>query len=261
MEYADEPRLIFAPLSERDYCELYALEMDSFSDDADFYTSRIRRDDTVLELGCGSGRLSRLLASRCKNITAIDISDEMLRLASLQPQDNIAYRRMDMTSFSFSSRFDVIVIPYNTLNLLGNAKAVARCLHLSRQHLADSGKLLLQLYHPDTRLIEADGERFFQFAVLDLENGDKIIKETLKQYDRSSETCILEERYRIRPLSPDKEKRDLRHHLTLYAPQLESWEALFHNSGFFSVCCSGSYCGAPFCADDTTLLLIEAQAF
>jgi SAM-dependent methyltransferase len=37
--------------------------------------------DTVLEIGCGVGRMTRVLAARAKDVIALDVSDEMLRLA------------------------------------------------------------------------------------------------------------------------------------------------------------------------------------
>ncbi len=259
MEYADEPRLVFSPLSEKEYCQFYALEMDTFSDDAEFYMPRLRPDDAVLELGCGNGRLSRLIAPWCKSVTAIDISEEMIRRAELEPQENISYHRMDMTDFSFTCRFNVVIIPYNTLNLLGSRSTVERCLRLCREHLTESGKLLLHLYHPDKQALKADGGRFFQFAIFELKDGDKIIKETLKHYLRPTETLVLEERYRVRPRLMKAEKRDLRHTLSLYAPEPDKWEVLLHDTGFSVSECCGSYGGAPFYAADSTLL-IEAFA-
>lgn len=38
-------------------------------------------DDTVLELGCGMGRMTRAIASRTEEVIAVDVSKEMLALA------------------------------------------------------------------------------------------------------------------------------------------------------------------------------------
>jgi SAM-dependent methyltransferase len=42
---------------------------------------QIGRDDTVAEIGCGLGRLTRVLAARADRVWAFDISSEMLRRA------------------------------------------------------------------------------------------------------------------------------------------------------------------------------------
>jgi SAM-dependent methyltransferase len=41
----------------------------------------IRSDDDVVDLGCGVGRLSRVIAGRAERVYAIDVSAEMLELA------------------------------------------------------------------------------------------------------------------------------------------------------------------------------------
>ncbi|HEV3000724.1 MAG TPA: methyltransferase domain-containing protein [Solirubrobacteraceae bacterium] len=41
----------------------------------------VRQDDVVLDLGCGLGRLTRVLARRAGHVVALDVSPEMLRRA------------------------------------------------------------------------------------------------------------------------------------------------------------------------------------
>ncbi len=177
MEYADEPRRIFTPLSESDYCDFYVLEMEAFDDDAVFYSHRLHDNGNVLELGCGTGRLTRLLAGKCRHITGIDISAKMIDKALRTPLANVSYHQMDMTDMtdmtdvgmreiSFDKCFDTIVIPYNTLNLLGDPKIILKCLALCRKHLSSSGNLLLQLYHPCPATV-ACRDKIFQFAIFD----------------------------------------------------------------------------------------------
>ncbi len=255
MEYADEPPLVFAPLSEEDYCRFYRLEMDAYGEDAAFYLSRLQKDHQVLELGCGSGRLTSLLAGACREVTAVDISHEMIRLAARRPLANVSYHRLDMLEISFGHPFDVIVIPYNTLNLIGSAESARTCLRLCRDHLAAGGRLLLHLYHPDAKILESAGERFFQFAIHDLPDGGKLIKETLKSYDGSRQLLTLEERYRDRPQTPAAVNRDLRHVLTLFAPRLPCWQSLLHDCGFTDINFHSDFDGAPYAPGATTLLV------
>jgi SAM-dependent methyltransferase len=49
--------------------------------------ARIAPDDVVLEIGCGLGRITRVLADRAAQVVALDVSDEMLRRAAeLNPE-------------------------------------------------------------------------------------------------------------------------------------------------------------------------------
>jgi SAM-dependent methyltransferase len=46
----------------------------------------IRPDETVVEIGCGVGRMTRALAARAAQVTALDVSAEMLaRAQELNP--------------------------------------------------------------------------------------------------------------------------------------------------------------------------------
>src|SRR5437588_10760541 len=41
----------------------------------------ISSDDRVLEIGCGLGRITRVIAARARDVVALDVSDEMLTRA------------------------------------------------------------------------------------------------------------------------------------------------------------------------------------
>lgn len=258
MEYSEEPRLIFSPLTPKNYCKFYCLEMDSFDGDVQFYKDQIAATDTLLELGCGSGRLTRKLATNCQSITAIDISSEMINLAQTKPSANVIYKQMDMTDFYFDHLFDIIIIPYNTLNLLGDKDKILTCLQLCRKHSKFKGKLLLHLYHPDHTILSSAGKKIFQFAFLEQDNTTKIIKETFKSYSVTTATLTLEERYRVRPMDNNIAKEDLKHILHLFSPVLPVWKKLLGFSGFSMSNCWGNYKLKRFSQSSDTILLVQA---
>lgn len=70
------------------------------------------KNPVALDLGCGIGRIEKYLASHCKELYAVDVSDEMLRLAEerLKGIKNIHLSRVDGTSLkAFSEgKFDFV---------------------------------------------------------------------------------------------------------------------------------------------------------
>jgi SAM-dependent methyltransferase len=64
--------------------------VDTISDMLGF---RVGAEEDVIDLGCGLGRLTRVLSARARSVKAIDISGEMLRRAQeLNPQlDNVEW--------------------------------------------------------------------------------------------------------------------------------------------------------------------------
>ncbi len=261
MEYADEPRLVFSPLSAEDYCEFYDLEMGSFSEDASFYSHFLSNSTTALELGCGSGRLTRLLAKKCTHVTGIDLSAEMIKRVQHDTSGNITYLLGDMADFNLDIVFDCILIPYNTLNLLNSQSLTEKCLQLCKLHLKKDGHLLFQVFHPNKSLIQSAGEKLFQFSILEQKNGDTLIKESIKSYSAPDGRLTLVERYRDRPFVTKKPQRDLEHTLTLYVPKIKTWKNLLVKNGFNLLQCFGDYDRTPFDEQNDTTLLIHSTPF
>jgi ubiquinone/menaquinone biosynthesis C-methylase UbiE len=70
------------------------------------------RPENALEIGCGAGEFTRLLASRARSVAALDLSPEMIRLAKARSANyqNIEYQTGDVMQISLPvARFDCIV--------------------------------------------------------------------------------------------------------------------------------------------------------
>jgi ubiquinone/menaquinone biosynthesis C-methylase UbiE len=64
-----------------------------------------------LDIGCGLGDFARLLAPRCQNVLALDLSPEMIRIARERSGEfsNIEYAVMDVMKWDFPvQRFDCV---------------------------------------------------------------------------------------------------------------------------------------------------------
>ena len=254
-----EPDEIFLPLTSERYCQFYDVEMAGFRDDLTFYLERVRASDAVLELGCGNGRLCREMAETGAEITGIDLSLPMLRLARAQPRPNISYLGMDMTALAFRRQFDTVIIAYHTLNLLGTKKSIQKCLEQIKTILKHDGRLLLQLFIPDQTILTLGTKKRFQFQILELPDGGKLIKEIRRGYD--NEELILEERYRLRPRQPGAANEDLSHTLRLAAFPAEKWQTLLHDGGFSIQQQFSGYTLAPFIPGRNSCLFIEAGLY
>lgn len=63
----------------------------------------------ALDVGCGSGRFTVILAQRFEQVVGIDISQRLIEIARCKrPRQNIDYRVADLTQFEDSSGFDLI---------------------------------------------------------------------------------------------------------------------------------------------------------
>lgn len=230
--YEKEPEDIFIDLPPSRYREYYDLEMSDFKDDFHYYQNKLLGKRTVLELGCGSGRLTRLLSQSGFMITGCDISLPMLIEAKRNALTE-KYVCMDMQRTGFSTSFDAVIIPYNTLNLLVSPDAIRQCLENCISILPDSGMLLLQLFTPSADILAlAEGESSFQFQLFDNPQGGKVVKEILRRYDRTTNLLTMIERYRIRPMKSLSDNINYSHTLKLYVPDLHFWSEILSSNGF-----------------------------
>jgi len=65
----------------------------------------------ILEIGCGTGEFSRLLAGRAENVLALDLSPQMIRLAKARskPYPNIDFIKGDVMTYHLpDDQFDCI---------------------------------------------------------------------------------------------------------------------------------------------------------
>jgi SAM-dependent methyltransferase len=92
------------------------------ADDVDLYAGLAAPGASVLELGCGAGRIAFALAERGFRVTGVDISPAMLakaearlRAAPAEVSARVAFRRGDMTALSFPGAFDLVLCAYFTL--------------------------------------------------------------------------------------------------------------------------------------------------
>ena len=88
----------------------------------DKIAAELKKDQTVLEIGTGTGILSFALCSKVSSITASDISPEMIRIAKQKQKDlgigNIDFQVQDCYSLKIPDGSFDVVIASNLLHLL-----------------------------------------------------------------------------------------------------------------------------------------------
>jgi ubiquinone/menaquinone biosynthesis C-methylase UbiE len=78
--------------------------------DAVCASAGVGRGSDVLEIGCGTGQLTRQLAGRAFNLTAIDIGGAMIQAARRNVADPmVRFQVSSFEDFAGSARFDLIV--------------------------------------------------------------------------------------------------------------------------------------------------------
>jgi len=123
--------------------------------DIPFYQALIpSHTATVLELGCGTGRVTIPLASDCRFIRGLDLSPAMIDLCcdklarAILPAGRVAITQGDITSFDLGQRFDLIIAPFRVMQNLESDVQVDGLFRCIRNHLAPGGTCILNVFRP-----------------------------------------------------------------------------------------------------------------
>lgn len=122
----------------------------------DFYVGRARGSGgAVLELGCGTGRISWPIARAGVPIVGLDIERGMLDRAEAKRQQEPAdagararFVRGDMSDFSLDQQFALAIIPFRAFLMLLTVEAQQRTLACVRRHLVPGGRLIIDVFDP-----------------------------------------------------------------------------------------------------------------
>lgn len=102
--------------------------------------------DTMLELACGTGRLTQYFFGNFKKIHALDLSKEMLEVFKAKfVRDDIIFYQEDMVNFSNPNSYDLIVILLDSINYLRDEKDLEKLLENSYKNLKKGGLLVFDL--------------------------------------------------------------------------------------------------------------------
>jgi ubiquinone/menaquinone biosynthesis C-methylase UbiE len=103
----------------------------------------------LLDLGCGTGSLAIPFAKRGFDVTGMDLSVEMLSIASNKAQqDNckIHFVEQDMREFESNTTYDIIGIFCDSLNYLPTKEDVLQTLKRVYEHLKSGGLLIFDVH-------------------------------------------------------------------------------------------------------------------
>ncbi len=155
--------------------------------DLEFYLDLCRATDgSILELGCGTGRILIPAASSGCPIVGLDFSPYMLARCrqKLQSQSQEVQERArlvqgNMTDFDLNESFSLVIIPFRTLHLLASVDDQMACLQSVSRHLREGGRLAFDIFQVDPRktygptFTEEEYEESSGVDLVDLPDGRK----------------------------------------------------------------------------------------
>ncbi|HCO68894.1 MAG TPA: class I SAM-dependent methyltransferase [Dysgonomonas sp.] len=194
--------------------------LNTFSSDLPFYSHWLekRKAGKILELCCGTGRLTIPLAQAGYTITGVDNSLSMLEQARAKADESkvpVKFVESDMRYLDLPETYDIIFIPFNSIHHLYTNQDFYDVLTGVKEHLKEDGYFLFDCFNPDIRYI-ADSEKEEQvIAEYSTKDGrDVFIKQTM-MYENATQINRIKWHYFINGKFDSVQNMDMR----LFFPQ------------------------------------------
>jgi SAM-dependent methyltransferase len=249
-------------------------DREHLGDDEDiaFYVSLVRklRPKRVLELGCGTGRITVPLAEAGSRLdfdaVGLDSQPEMLRRAQKHrldlpsdTQKRLDFVRGDMGTWTADTRFDLIVIPCSSIShvlSLQDQIAVWKCAH---RNLEAGGRFVVEVTMPnmaafaDSFSIPARTPLEVDVDNYDETDGTRLIRKKTTQYlshEQRAQIRFMYEKYR-HGRAVESYIDDFTSHV--FFPR--ELNLLFIHSGFEVETTYGDYRGRPLQSDSRLIIM------
>lgn len=212
------------------------------ADDLAFYLARAKAaQGPVLELACGTGRLTIPLAKSGADMTGLDLSDAMLEQARKKAGSlPIDWAWADMRDFQLGRVFKLIYIPYNSLQHLHEREDIEACFASAKRHLDPEGRFIVDVFNPNIPLLARKPREIYPVEGLNPAPDGSVVTGEEVRYDDAKQV------YHIKWHFSGGAEEEL--HLRVFFPR--EMEALLHHAGYKILEVLGDFKGKAFESGD-----------
>lgn len=227
-----------------------------FVKDIPFYLRQIKKyGEPVLELACGTGRITIPLAEQGIRITGLDISKPMLTHAKKKASAkgvNIEWVKADCRNFKLNKKFRVIFFPFNSIAHLHDLQSFESCFACVKRQLMPKGRFIIDIFNPRLDYFTRDPSKRYPVArYSDPDGRGMVIVSESNVYDTTTQINRIKWYYKI-----GKETREIvkENNMRILYPQ--ELDALLHYNGFRIEAKFGDYDETPFTSKSPKQLII-----
>lgn len=218
----------------------YDLEERKDCGELSFYLERASKlSGDILEIACGTGRITLPLAQAGFSVWGIDLSEYTLHLLkeklhdmSSEVQKKVHLQQANMTNFTMNKSYDLILIPGISYQALLRKEDQIECLKMVYNHLKADGEFIFNVFRPfkqlDQTWVQAEA---VQWEKVDPQTGSTIQKSHIaKAID--VENQIIYPEYIFRVTHGNGTKEELREQLSLKYYYYEQITDMIQAAGF-----------------------------
>jgi SAM-dependent methyltransferase len=136
------------------YYDLLDTDKD-YSGESEYVIQKIKkhsaRTESILNLGCGTGKHDFYWAKKGFEVTGADVSEKMLEEAQAEKQrsgvENINFIQRDIRDFDLNKKFDVITSLFHVMSYQNTNEEVVNVLKNVEKHLENGGVFIFDFWY------------------------------------------------------------------------------------------------------------------
>ena len=142
----------------------------------------------ILEIGCGTGNYTRILLERGYEITAVDISENMLKIAKEKCACN--FISGNIRDISINDKFDACIAMFAVMGYITENSDIVKVLNNIHKHLKPNGLFVFDVWNglavlrilPESRIKEAENDevKILRIAIPNLRSFNHICEVNYK---------------------------------------------------------------------------------
>lgn len=233
---------------------LYDTEKRDFSPDGPFYLALAQQfDGPVLDLGCGTGRITIPLAQHGVDITGLDVVPGMLALARQKSAGiSISWIEADARTFRLNKTFRLIFESGGVFQHLLTREDQEAFLARVHEHLEENGVFVVGVFFPRPDLMgDAEEHDWFSYTT---DDGRHVQVSGTERYDRVTQV-LTETAYR-RWQDDDGQQHVHYAPLDLRMVYPQELEDLLHYNGFDVAVRYGNWDRSVLTSDSRTVIYV-----
>ncbi len=233
--------------------------LNTFLSDLPFYKKWLpeNKDAHILELCCGTGRLTLPLAREGYAMWGVDHTPSMLaqaRAKAARAGLDIRFAEADVRALCLPEKFDLVFLPFNSIHHLYKNEDLRKTLKGVKDHLKEGGLFLLDCFNPDLRYIAESEKEQKVVAEYTTPDGREVRIEQTMRYESATQMNRIRWHYFINGAFHSIQPLDMR----LFFPlELDSY---LEGAGFTVVHKFGGFEGEAFTDDSPKQIYVLAVA-
>jgi SAM-dependent methyltransferase len=216
---------------------------------------RVSRGDhpSILEIGCGNGRIASRLGAQGFRVSGIDCSRAMIEEAR-KISDQVEWIEADVRNFNLGKKFQLITFPFDGLQHLLSIKDIESGLDCIGNHLDKNGRFVVDVIHATPQylanILFENGKRVDSVFQDPAGRGTVVVTQT-REYDAVNQILRLKKFFYF-----PNTKKELFKEIAFrcYFPQ--ELEMLLQSRGFEIERKLGDYQGNDFISQSPKLIFI-----